>query len=465
MFSIVVCSHNRLELFKKKTLKFIKNNFDSSIPVFIFTPQYEEYFNDLIGQGFIVIKTREGLNSARFHSRNYFKPNDKLLYLDDDIDNILTYDDSINIQKEFETSFKYMESHNIKLGSINPTSNKYFSKGEYKFGLYFCIGCCFMYINDRTDFYTEEELELFKKSELEDYERSIYYFKKYCNNFRNDRLFIKTKYNQKGGMFSETRNDDRTRRAIELFLKYPEYLLLKKKKNYLGIILRENTKNRLIDLEEGGGLMCNDSLNGLYPNVDLENKLDIKLNYIFKLDGKVIGYLIRDLYEIKDFKISMKENQNSGDIAGKIEKDKLQKCARKYFDELIFTKNRTRTKRTDKHKFEMSNTIKRISGKIESKEIIENIYNDIKNYNVLGSCNYYTCNKDLQSAYHIDRKNKTPYVILVTKNNNLDLHIPELELEINNRDNDILVFDLKNWMHANTTGEINNRYSIVYFDK
>ena len=161
----------------------------------------------------------------------------------------------------------------------------------------------------------------------------------------------------------------------------------------------------------------------------------------------------------------MKENQNSGDIAGRIEKAKLQNCARKYFDELIFTKNRTRTKRTDKHKFEMSNTIKRISGKIESKEIIENIYNDIKNYNVLGSCNYYTCNKDLQSAYHIDRKNKTPYVILVTKNNNLDLHIPELELEINNRDNDILVFDLKNWMHANTKGEINNRYSIVYFNK
>jgi len=344
MFSIVVCSHNRLELFKKKTLKFIKNNFDSNIPVFIFTPQYEEYFNDLIGQGFIVIKTKEGLNSARFHSRNYFKPNDKLLYLDDDIDNILTYDDSINIQKEFETSFKYMQSHNIKLGSINPTSNKYFSKGEYKFGLYFCIGCCFMYINDRTDFYTDEELELFKKSELEDYERSIYYFKKYSNNFRNDRLFIKTKYNQKGGMFSETRNDDRTRRAIELFLKYPEYLLLKKKKNYLGIILRENTKNRLIELEKGGGLINKDSLNGLYPNVDLENKLDIKLNYIFKLDGKVIGYLIRDLYEIKDFKISMKENQNSGDIAGKIEKDKLQKCARKYFDELIFTKNRTRNK-------------------------------------------------------------------------------------------------------------------------
>ena len=465
MFSIVVCSSNRLDLFKKKTLKFIKNNFDSNIPVYIFTPQFDEYFNDLIGQGCIVIKTREGLNKARFHSRNYFKPNDKLLYLDDDIDDILTYDNSINIEKEFETSFKYMESNNIKLGSINPTSNKYFSNGEYKFGLYFCIGCCYMYINDRTDFYTDDELQLFEKSELEDYERSIYYFKKYHNNFRNDRLFIKTKYNQKGGMYSETRNEDRTRRAIELFLKYPEYLLLKKKKNYLGIILKRNTKNRLIDLEKGGGLRGKESLNGLYPNINLENKLDIKSNYIFKLDGKVIGYLIRNLYEIKDFKITMKNNQNSGDIAGRIEKDKLQNCARKYYEEFKFNKFNTRTKKSDKHKFEMSNTIKRISGKIESKEIIKKIYNDIKNYNILGSCNYYTCNKDLQSAYHKDYRNKSPFVILLTINNNLDLHIPELDLEINNRDNDIVVFDLKNYFHANTKGKINNRYSIVYFEK
>jgi len=238
---------------------------------------------------------------------------------------------------------------------------------------------------------------------------------------------------------------------------------MNKKKDYLGLLLRQTGKNQTIHLK---GVDCQlTNLVGSYPNKRLDIKLNKTKNYIFKLDNKVIGYLIRNLYYLGDFKFSMKENQNSGDIAGKVTKEKIQKNALKYFDELEFSKSGTRTKRTDKHKFEMSNTIKRVSGLISLNDKIQNIYNSIKNYNVLNESNYFSVNKELQSAYHVDRRNKSPYVMLITKNNNLDLHIPELELEINNRDGDILVFDLKKWMHANTYGDLKDRYSIIFFEK
>lgn len=459
MFKIIICSYNRLELLKTKTLNFIKNNFKSNVPVYIFTPQYDDYFNEFIEDDQIkIILTKKGLSNARNHVIDYFEEDEQLLFLDDDIDDIIKYDPAIKIDNEFKRSFKLMEKNKIKLGSINPTSNKYFSNGDYKYGLYFCIGCCYMLINDK------QILDI--KDELEDYERSIVYYKKYQSNFRNDRLFIKTKYNQKGGMYSVARNTNRTKRAIELFCIYPNYVLLKLKKEYLGIRLKWNTKNQTINLQMGGGLMSRDMLNGSYPNIKLDkNKLKLNTNYIFRLQGKLIGYLIRQIYSIKDFKITMKNNQNSGDISGKIEKEKLGKCFQKYYDEYDFNKQKTRTAKSKKHKFELCNSIQRLSKEIKKNDVMNRIYEDVKDYNIFGTCNYFTCNKDLQSAYHRDRRNRTPYVMLLTLNNKLNLSIPELNIEINNRDTDLLVFDLKNWFHANTAGETKDRYSIVFFDK
>ena len=458
MINICICSYNRFELIKQKTLHFLnKHSLNILNKIYIITPQIDEYKESLKDYHVHYIKCNIGLSNARLAVNQSFPLDSKIWFLDDDIEDILIMNENIIIQKEIEKIFKIMNNQKIFLGSINPTSNKYYSNGLIKFGLYFCIGACYFMIN--------EQRISFNKDELEDYERSIEYFKRDKKVLRNDKLFLKTKYNQKGGMYSDYRDENRTRRAIELFLEYPEYLLLKKKKNYLGIILRKNTKNRLIELKKGGGLISKDSLNGLYPTNRLDIKLDSNSNYIFKLDNKVIGYLIRNLYSLGDFKFKMMENQNSGDIAGKVTKEKIQKNALKYFHELEFSKSGTRTKRTEKHKFEMSNTIKRVSGLISLNDKIQNIYNSIKNYNVLNESNYFSVNKELQSAYHLDRRNKSPYVILVTKNNNLDLHIPELELEINNRDGDILVFDLKNYFHGNTEGDLDSRYSIIFFDK
>ena len=467
-FIIVIPSYNRSELIKKKTLNFIINNKLNDNTIYIFTPQIEEYKNSIKNiNNIYFVKCENGLNNARNYIMKYFDLGTKLLILDDDIDNIINLNNN-DINSEIIKTFEIMQKENIKLGSINPTNNPYFSDKKIKTGYYFCIGAFYFLINDK--YYLDIE------DELEDYSRSILYFKKYGKVLRNNFLLLKTKYNQLGGMYDIERNSKRTQQAIKLFLQYPEFILLKKKKNYLGIQLRKNSKNVVIcqygkeDLRYSLEVDCaRYPILGKYPNINKENifKLDKNKNYIFKLDNKIIGYLIRNIYKLDNdiTNIKLKNNDNSGDISGKLEINKIQKCSRKYFNEFTFNKNRTRTKKSDKHKFEISNSIKRISGKIKDNEIINKIYLDVKDYNILNECNYFTLNKDLQSAYHKDNRNNSNYVMLLNKNNTLDLHLPELNLLINNKDNDLLIFDLKKFIHANTQGNIKDRYSLIFFDK
>lgn len=461
-FNLVIPSYNRSKLIKEKTLKFIiDNKLNNKNTVYVFTPQLEEYKKELKDiENLCIVKSDIGLNNSRNYIMKYFKLNTKLLILDDDIDTIINLNcKEPSIISEIIRTFEFMETEKIKLGSINPTSNSYFSDKKIKIGYYFCIGTIYFLINDK--FY------LNINDELEDYTRTILYYKRYGKILRNNNLLLKTKYNQKGGMFSIERNNERSKHAINLFLDYPEYVLLKKKKDYLGIKLLINKKNIIIDLNKDVINEPNNIL-GSYPNINYKDnfKLLLNKNYIFKVNNKIEGYLIRDIYKLNNIEnLKIKTNQNSGDIAGKLDINKIQNCSKKYFNEFKFNKNKTRTKKDEKHKFELSNTIKRLSEKIKDNEKINNIYNQIKNYNVLNECNYYSCNKELVSAYHKDKNNKSNYVMLLTKNNNLDLHLPELNLKINNKDNDLLIFNLKEYIHGNTIGNINNRYSLIFFDK
>ncbi len=476
-YNIVIPSYNRYELIKQKTLKWIiDNKLYENNNVYIFTPQIDEYCDSLesLGEEYFTIHLCPiGLINARNYIMEYFDLGTKLLILDDDLDSITNLNENNNdINSEIIKTFEIMKKENIKLGSINPTNNSYFSDKKIHIGYYFCIGACYFLINDRFYLFNTDD-------ELEDYSRSILYYKKNGKILRNNNLLLKTKYNQLGGMYDIERNSKRTQQAIKLFLQYPDYIQLKKKKDYLGIQLRKNSKNVVIcQYGEEDFISLHKEVNctgltnnilGTYPhNINKENifKLNKSKNYIFKLNNKIIGYLIRNIYKLDNIEnVKVKSNDNSGDISGIIDINKIQKCSRKYFNEFKFNKNMTRSKKCDKHKWEISNTIKRLSKNINDNEIINKIYNEVKDYNVLNECNYFTLNKELQSAYHRDTRNTSEYVMLLTKNNNLDLHIPELNLLINNRDNDLLVFNFKKFIHGNTIGNIRDRYSLIFFDK
>ncbi len=233
MFNIVICSYNRNEIIKNKTLKFLYSSSLVSNDIYIFTPQKDLYIESL--KEYPEIKIRScpiGLNNARNEVIKYFDFNTKILFLDDDITKIFCSSSSdIDLNYEINKSFYIMDSQNICLGGINPTNNPFFSSNKIKTGYYFCLGACYFFINDKVEYKI--------KDELEDYERTILSYQKYGIILRNDKIYIETLYNQKGGMFDHYRNENRNIRSLELKINYPKLCYCKKKKDYLGIILKK----------------------------------------------------------------------------------------------------------------------------------------------------------------------------------------------------------------------------------
>jgi hypothetical protein len=174
---IVIASYNREEILINKTLKFIDLKFGKKYKIYVFTPS--KY---TLPSHINIIKCDIGLIKARNAIMKYFKVGEKLLCLDDDIEDMKSLSDD-SIETEILKSFKYMKKNNINLGGFNPTYNEKFSSKTYKSGLYFCVGFSYMLINDK--YYSDSE------DELEDYDRTIKYYLKYGANFRNDKILVK----------------------------------------------------------------------------------------------------------------------------------------------------------------------------------------------------------------------------------------------------------------------------------
>lgn len=452
MFKIVIPSYNRQNIIKEKTLKLLKEILPNK-KIFVFTPQPNLYILD---DNIEVIECQKGLINARNEIMDYFEENENLLFIDDDIDDIINLNKYDSIEKEILRSFDYMKRNNIYLGGFNPTHNKRFSSGNYKKGLYFCVGSCYLLINDKYFLKCEDELE--------DYYRSIKYYLKDGLTFRNDLLLIKTKYEKnKGGMYSIDRYNNKTRRSIELIIEFPNYFNLVNKKNYYGLKMIKSKKNIIVnchyrDVGEINGKYSNKNLCILQPNK----------NYIFKdnNNNNIIGLLFRNVYKLDEkfnFKVR-KDNNNCGDIAGIIQYDKLPCYVQKQFNELKFNKQKTTTIKTENHKFTSSNCIKRSGGIISENEVINNIFKKVKAFNIFNNMCKYVVNHELISGFHKDHKNKNNYVLLLTKNNNLFLEIPEYNLVVNNLDGDVLIFNAKKYFHGNNEGDNKNRYSIIFFE-
>jgi len=466
MFKIVIPSYNRLELIKEKTLKTINkyfNNNNNNIEIYVFTPNDYSSINNIYPR-VKIHRCCSGLVNARTKIMKHFKKGDYLLFMDDDIDDIIMKKNNTDIYNEICNDFNIMKKNKIYLGGICPCRNVYLTDTNYN--LNFCVGSFYYLINDK--YYLDIP------DEYEDYERSLLYYIKYGNVYRNNNILVNTKYeSNNGGMFSLDRYNNKSRRSIELLYKYPNYVILNKKKNYLGIKLRKNKKTEIINLDHNNKYY----LLGDYIN-NCNVILDKKINYFFRINGKLEGYIIRNKYKLDNFNFKTEKNQQSGDIAGKLDINKIEKYYKIKIDNL---KNKdsnykyklnitgSRISNKDKYlKFQFCNTIKRKSGLINSNINIFNIYNDIKHYNIfdnINNINYYTVNHELRSACHLDRKNKSDYSILITYNNKLNLLLPELDLEINNNDGDIVIFNGKKYIHGNSEGDIKNRYSIIFFEK
>ena len=325
LFNIVIPTKGRIEMLLDKTLNMLEkfkmlNNPNTPIYLFVDPEDYDEY-DDIYGGEMRVIFGNCGLVEQRRAIRQYFEEDDKLLILDDDVDDVVGLEKNKTLIDTICYCFNQMIENDTYLGSINPTSNKHFFSGDELFGLYFCYGCFYFEINKKEiwSLYLDTALS----DELEDYHRTILFYKLYGKVYRYDKIGIKHKYNKnKGGMNSINRDKNHIKKLEYLKEKYPNLVMEKKKARGKSISLQNNKnifKTIYVSRVKNIGL-------GVKCDID-DDSIILNIKIIDKETNEVIGVVLHDVlpdldnfYGINYYFNQVRKSTTRGAIAGVIEK-------------------------------------------------------------------------------------------------------------------------------------------------
>ena len=205
-YYIAIPSYKRSKLIQEKTLKLLnKYNIDKSI-IYIFVADDEEHeIYKLALPEYKIIVGELGITNQRNFIRNYFKEGDKVLFIDDDVEQVLELDrndklvETPDLNLFINYAFDECIDKSIYLWGIYPVANPYFMKSRDKFNhkLSFIIGTLYGQIIRHSP---DLNLNILIQSK-EDVLNSILHFKKDKILLRFDHHTIKTKfYNKIGGL-------------------------------------------------------------------------------------------------------------------------------------------------------------------------------------------------------------------------------------------------------------------------
>jgi len=251
---IVIPTYDRYNNFK--TLPFLeKNNIDkNNIYIFVADEEQKNKYTNVIGNEYNIIIGVLGLVNQRTYITNYFDDEEILICMDDDIEDLIHYD-NINFIDWLNDCINYLSESKYGLLSISPSTNPFFhneknkkNSNTYNIGNYYCIGAFFILKNDK-------ELLLDNSIILEDLERSLLYKKKYISNIIYNKVLIKTKYFAKGGLSSQRNKNNYLNSVNKLIYEYPSLLKFNYKKLQLdkyylfpNLSLVKNVSNNILNV-------------------------------------------------------------------------------------------------------------------------------------------------------------------------------------------------------------------------
>jgi len=221
-YRIAIPSYKRSKTLKNKTLAYLKRtdvNLDI-IDVFISDEsEYDIYKNEIDVN---IIKGKIGCGGNRNFITKYYKENQKILFMDDDIKQVSRYFDKKTLVeiKDFDLmvkeNFEISLSKNNNLWGIYPVHNAFFMKQTIDFGLKYIIGCFYGVVNNHKN-HAFVELE-----DKEDFERTLKYFIHDKGVTRFNYIAPSTMYYKEAGGMQETRTKERVKNsAYTLAQKYP----------------------------------------------------------------------------------------------------------------------------------------------------------------------------------------------------------------------------------------------------
>ena len=246
-FVIAIPSHNREELIQKTTLKLLKNHKINFKNVYVFSSpeSFVKYKSIQQLWGFKLIKSRNSIKDKRNHIIKYFESGQKIIEMDDDIENIMhtvkkkKRTPINNLKRFFNECFSKLNKKG--LWGLNSTDSTLSPNGLDKFGTYTIVSACCGYYNDKRIKLTVEEKE--------DFERVVQFYKLKLPVLKRGAYGIKTKYwINPGGIQSRYSKEERIKvqkkSAEKLMKKYPEFFNKSQRENGL-VDLRFKNRNPL----------------------------------------------------------------------------------------------------------------------------------------------------------------------------------------------------------------------------
>lgn len=254
---IVIPTYNRYEQFKTLTHLL---GYEDITYIFVVAEEYEEYHSRYGDKFKNIIVGEKGLKNQRNFITNYFDEDEILICLDDDI----TW---FNRNDWLELAVDYLKNSNLGLLTFPPTTMYIKDVITYKEGIYFGIGACFILKNHKEFTLTYEQGE--------DFERNIFYLKKYGKNIRINGVNFRTKYFGKGGLEDYRTIEKYVNETNRLVYEYSDYLYFKDKKimgESLGNVklFRKSRQQSVLQL---GYYNCYDNLYDMFEKVLLTKRI------------------------------------------------------------------------------------------------------------------------------------------------------------------------------------------------
>lgn len=252
-YKIAIPSYKRSDIIQEKTLNYLKECGIPSNIIDVFVANKEEYeiYKENVPSNLYnkLIIGQLGYNNIKNYITQYYPDKTHIIHFDDDITELQVLNkDKLNkytgLDKLFKYGFHLLKKYNTNLLGFNGHNNPYFMSNTLNKGLYFCIGACYLTINDKN-------IHL-QFPDFTDYELNIQSYLKNKHILRLNNISIKTNYdNLKGG--TTTYRTDKLKKQIinELTTKYHDYIHHKPKKdNYYQIGFRRQKNNIKIPLKE-----------------------------------------------------------------------------------------------------------------------------------------------------------------------------------------------------------------------
>jgi len=232
-YIIAIPSHKRSTIINGKVIKLLeKHNIDKKkIFIFVEESEIETYKKEL--PEYQIVKGAKGISGQRETISKYFSDNQKIVSIDDDVEEIYEHNEPIiNLDYFIKDTFDFLNMNNLTMAGVYPVANWFFCKPTITTDLRFCAGAFKLYINDH-------KLEKRKYELLEDYENTLLHYRHSKGVMRYNYIYLKCNYNSGKGGLKEYRNDERKKKEVNTF--FQEYIsFCKIKKSGLDVSLLKN---------------------------------------------------------------------------------------------------------------------------------------------------------------------------------------------------------------------------------